>query len=548
MSLSSRIVAMIAKLPRAETRDIVIDRNIKIPMPDGIELSADHYYPRNNPKAPMLLIRSPYGIGFPFGTTLGVPFAERGFQVLIQSCRGTFDSGGTFNPHFDDHADALATVAWIRKQPWFNGELATAGGSYLGFVQWAIAGEDIPEWKAMSATLSPQSFCAAAYVGGSFALDSCLSWAYNVASQEERTGSVISAMLSASSDAKKQQVAFDKLPLIESYKLATGKPVFFFEDWLNHTEPDDKWWEPIDFTPSISRINRPVHLMGGWYDFFLTNVMTEYGELVQAGKVPYLTVGPWAHMNMSVMFVGLREQIAWLQTHVLGKRGLLRDKPVRLFVMGSKQWRDFDEWPPTGYVPERWYLQGGRGLSSQVPATAKPDYYRYDPASPTPAIGGTALTANAGPKDQKAVESRSDVLVYTSKPLEKDTEVIGPVQAALYVKSSLQYTDFFARLCDVDASGKSINICDGIMRLKPGKFAPEADGAMKITIDLWPTANLFKRGHRIRLQIASGHHPRFARNTGSGEPLATASKLVVAKQEIYHDPAHPSCIILPVKQ
>jgi len=547
MSLASRIFALISRLPRAETYDIAIDRDVEIPMPDGVHLLADHYYPRTGAKPPLLFVRSPYGRGHLFGFQYGRLCAERGFQVLIQSCRGTFGSGGRFEPHFDDRADALATIDWIREQPWFNGELATVGGSYLGFVQWAIAGEDIPEWKAMSATLSPQSFYAAAYVGGSFALDTCVSWAYGVVTQEEGSTNMISGMLSRSAAARKQQPAFDNLPLADAYKLATGKPVFFFEDWLNHTEPDDPWWEPIDFTPSISRIDRPVYLSGGWYDFFLTNVMTQYHELRQAGQAPDMTIGPWTHMDMSAMLGAIKEQIAWLQTRVLGKKGLFREKPVRLFVMGAKEWRDFDDWPPPGYAPERWYLQGEQGLSPQVPAAAGPDRYRYDPADPTPVAGGTSLTANAGPKDQEAVESRPDVLVYTGKPLEKDTEVIGPVQVELYVKSSLQHTDFFARLCDVDSSGKSINICDGIVRLQPGKFAPEADGSTKVTIDLWPTANLFKRGHCIRLQVASGHHPRFARNTGSGEPLATASKLCAADQEIYHDAEHPSALILPVK-
>ena len=176
---------MTDNMPKVENRDIIMEQNIQIEMPDGVELLADHYYLRINPRRSTLLVRSPYGRGMPFGMMVGAPFARRGFQVLLQSCRGTFGSGGRFNPHFDDREDALATIAWIRKQPWFNGVLGTLGTSYLGFVQWAIAGEDVPEWKAMSATLSPQSFYEAAYTGGSFALDTCLAWAFSVASQEE---------------------------------------------------------------------------------------------------------------------------------------------------------------------------------------------------------------------------------------------------------------------------------------------------------------------------------------------------------------------------
>jgi len=225
----------------------------------------------------------------------------------------------------------------------------------------------------------------------------------------------------------------------------------------------------------------------------------------------------------------------------------LNEMPVQLFVMGENKWRHFADWPPLAHI-ERWYLQANGGLDTTSPTDSHPDTYRYDPANPTPAVGGNSLGAakHMGPKDNRVLESRADVLVYTSAVLEQDMEVIGPLTAELYVRSSLEHTDFFARLCAVEESGKSFNLCDGILRLTPGSVSPEPDGSLHIFIEVWPTAYHFRKGQRIRVQVSSGAHPRFVRNSGSGEPLATGTKLIVADQIIYHDPEHPSAILLPV--
>src|SRR5262249_34994530 len=192
------------------------------------------------------------------------------------------------------------------------------------------------------------------------------------------------------------------------------------------------------------------------------------------------------------------------------------------------------------------YLQPGGGLGTQSPAESKPDRYRYDPADPTPSVGGAILGANGGAQDNRSLEQRRDVLVYNSAPLENDLEVVGPVTAAIYVRSSLEHTDFFVRICDVAVNGRSTNISDGILRLTPGSITPEADGSLCLHIELWPTANRFQRGHRVRVLVASGAHPRFARNTGSGEALASATTLCAADQTLYHDPTHPSHVLLPI--
>jgi hypothetical protein len=337
------------------------------------------------------------------------------------------------------------------------------------------------------------------------------------------------------------------LPLSDIDEVAVGSPVPYFRDWLVHDEPTDEWWTPVDFSKTVSRVAAPIHQIGGWYDIFLSHTLADYARLRQGGQQPYLTIGPWTHTDFGGLGKMVRESIIWSRAHILGDKSRLRKSPVQIYVMGANEWRDFPDWPPAGYTPQRWHLQKGHSLTINVPTVSDPDQYRYDPVDPTPAVGGASLSDNSGPKDNRALERRSDVLSYTSAPLDRYMEVIGPVSVELFVRSSLEHTDFFVRLCDVDPSGKSINICDGLLRLRPGYPPMRADGSRQVCIDLGATAYRFRQGHRIRVQVSSGAHPRFARNTGSGEPLATATTLRAAEQAIYHDPPHPSAIFLPVK-
>jgi len=549
MTIMSRFVGFLLKLPPAETYDVRVERDLKVPMPDGVTLLGDHYVPRGGGNRPTLLVRSPYGRTAMWGMLFGRPFAERGFQVFIQSCRGTFGSGGTFDAFRDERADGLATVEWIKKQPWFSGELATAGPSYLGFVQWAIAADAGPELKAMTTMITSSEFRTLVYPGESFSLDTGLTWINVMAHQENGP---LAALLSNMQAEKKLQAVHPHLPLNTIDEAAVQKPVPYFRDWLVHNEPTDDWWTPIDFSKTVSKVTAPVHLIGGWYDIFLPHTLADYARLRQGGQQPYLTIGPWSHTDFGGLGRMIREAIIWSRAQLLGDKSQLRASPVQVHVMGANEWRDFPDWPPAGYAPQRWHLQKNRGLSPKPPEMSDPDHYRYDPADPTPAVGGVSLSQNTGPKDNRTLEARSDVLSYTSEPLDRDIEIIGNVSAEIFVQSSLEHTDFFARLCDVDASGKSINVCDGLLRLRDaagqaGNPPAEADGSRRVCIDLWATAYRFQRGHRIRLQVSSGAHPRFARNPGSGEPLATATMLKVAEQTVFHDPAHPSAIVLPVK-
>jgi putative CocE/NonD family hydrolase len=541
MSISSRLIGRLFGLPSAETHDIVMERDVGVTMPDGVVLLADHYYPRKG-RPPTILIRSPYGRRNIFGLMFGRPFAERGFQVFIQSCRGTFGSGGTLEPFHQERGDGLATVGWMKAQDWFNGELVTFGASYLGFTQWAIASEVGPILKAMSTWVTSAEFRSVTYPGESLWFESSLGWTSQVTTQEGSALGVLRGLLAGD---RRLRPAFHHLPLIEVDEMVLGRPVGFWRDWLEHNEPGDEWWTPCDFSGTVSQVTVPDHMGGGWYDLFLRQTIRDYLALVRAGRQPYLTIGPWAHTDLQYMGVSLKEALAWFRAHLLGDRSGLRVMPVRVFVMGANEWRDLPEWPPANSRSQRWHLHPAGVLGPETPPESEPDRYRYDPADPTPGVGGAAMS-NAGPRDQRALESRPDVLVYTSAVLDRDLEVIGPVQGDLFVRSSLEYTDFFARLCDVDPSGKSINICDALVRLGPGRPLRQSDGTLRVAIDLWPTAYRFKRGHRIRLQVSSGAHPRWARNPGSGEPLARATTLHAADQTVLHDPAHPSAIVLPV--
>jgi putative CocE/NonD family hydrolase len=341
--------------------------------------------------------------------------------------------------------------------------------------------------------------------------------------------------------------AFAHLPLQDADTIAIGRKVPFFQAFLEHT-PGDDWWAPADHSAGVSDVTAPATLIGGWYDIFLPWQLRDYAILRAAGRRPYLLIGPWTHTTPAGFGAAAREAMAWFRAHLAGDRSLLRPTPVCVFVMGANRWRDLDEWPPRPARHERWHLQPGGALAINAPPESEPDQYRYDPADPTPSVGGATLETDAGAKDNRALETRTDVLVYTSEPLGEDLEVIGPVSAELYVRSSLEHTDFFVKLCDVAPNGRSTNICDGILRLTPGQPAADPDGILCAGIELWPTAHRFRRGHRLRVHVASGAHPRFARNTGSGEPLATATRLLIAEQAVYHDAAHPSHVLLPIAE
>ena len=541
MSLGSRILARLAGLPPAHTHRVGVERDLRVRMPDGVELLTDRYFPQGTDHPPIVLIRSPYGRRQVTGA-LGRIFAERGYQAVVQSTRGTFGSGGEFEPFRHEAADGRATLKWLAAQPWFSGGVGMFGGSYLGFVQWAAAVDGPPFLKALAPSITASQFRSLVYTGEAFSLDTTLRWMYQLQHQEQPLWRLLRAM---SSQARALKPAFEHVPLHEADRIAVGRPVKFFQDWLQHNQPGDPYWTSIDYRQGVSEVTAAVNLAGGWYDLFLPEQLADYVTLRSAGFAPRLTVGPWIHVSLAAVPTGLREGLAWFDAHLRGDKSPLPSSPVRVFMMGSKRWLDLADWPPPA-KSRRWYLQPARGLATEPPPGSEPDQYEYDPADPTPSVGGAVFGSHAGSKDNRKLESRSDVITYTTAALDRDVEVIGPVSAELFVKSSLEHTDFFARLCDVQPGGRSMNVCDGLVRLWPERYPKEGDGISRIRLDLWPTAYAFRRGHRLRLQVSSGAHPRFSRNPGSGEPLGTAITFKKARQSIFHDPAHPSALYLPL--
>jgi uncharacterized protein len=539
MSLASRVLASLAGLPPALTRDVGVERDLPARMPDGVVLLADRYFPRGCEKPPVVLMRTPYGRrSF---DVFGRVFAERGYQVVIQSLRGTFGSGGSFEFR-DEREDGLATLDWLARQAWFGDRVGMYGPSYLGFVQWAVAADAPDCLRALVIPIATSSRRHSLYEGGAFHLDFALTLARTIADQEGPTWRTLWRRLRERRDLAP---AFAHLPLGGADARAVGRRVGFYQDWLVHNEPDDPYWQAMDHSHEMASVRAEVQLVAGWYDPYLARQLEDFGALRQAGRSPRLTIGPWAHTDLGVMSAGLRDALAWFDAHLRGDRSRLRPLPVRIFVMGSQRWLDLPGWPPPA-TPTRYYLQPGEALARTPPEASAPDRYDFDPADPTPSVGGAVIGRHAGARDNRRLEARKDVLLYTSAPLEQDLELIGPVAVELHVRSSLPHADFFARLCDVAPGGRSTNVCDGLLRLAPGRQTPGPDGVTLVRMALSPTASRFGRGHRLRLQVSSGAHPRFARNLGTGAPQVTAAAMEVAHQEVFHDPEHPSAVVLPV--
>ena len=551
MTWWSRIAASAVKLPPPRTNAVSVERGLIATMPDGVELVADRWYPtqeqgygEDGVQPATVLIRTPYGrtIMGPLGRL----YAERGYQVLVQSCRGTFGSGGEFVPVRNEQVDGQATLEWVAGQPWFDGRLVMWGGSYLGMTQWAVA-QDAPDFvKALSFQVTAANFRdAVVFPGGAFALETGLAWIHEITHQELGWRAVLRARLRAQRAVSTSSAV---LPLGKGDAAAIGEPMAFYQDWLGHSTPGDTWWDGVDFGRRLEKVP-PASFIGGWYDLFLKAQVDDYEALRRAGRTARLTIGPWTHASPALFAETVRDGPRWFDSQLDPGRAERQDAPVRLFVMGSRTWREFSLWPPAGET-ERWYLGRGGTLTPTPPNDdeGRPDRYHFNPHDPTPSVGGPSLNVStAGRKDQRRREQRRDVLTYTSPVLTEDLTVIGPLTATLFVRSTLDHTDFFVRLCDVSAKGKSHNLSDGIVRLAPGAVEVEGnEGVRRLDIAMWPTANTFLAGHRIRLQLSSGAHPLFNRNAGTGEPLTTGANLRSADQEVFHDARRPSSISLHV--
>jgi uncharacterized protein len=537
---TSHLMERVLRLPPPLTRDLVVERDLRVRMPDGVDLLADRWAPATGGGGlPTVLMRTPYGRRGVVPAALVRPLAERGFQVVVQSTRGGFGSGGSFDPLRREREDGLTTLDWLVAQPWSGDSIVLFGMSYLGYVQWAVADQVPAQVKAMIPVVTESALTLEFLRTDGFSLEVPFQWGVLVATQERRWA-VARQLL----EMRRQRRALWTLPLSRADVAAIGRRSDYIQDILT-SDADAPRWAGIDRHERVAGVTVPVSSIGGWYDIFLPGQLRDYEALQAAGRPARLTIGPWSHTSSGTGTIALGEALEFGLAHARGELPPER-APVRLFVTGDEAWRDFPSWPPPGYAPQRFHLHAGGVLSAEPPAESAPDSYRYDPADPTPAVGGIRMpigpsAGRAGPVDNTALEARPDVLTYTTDPLAEDVEVIGAVSAEIWFRSSLAYADVFVRLCDVDAAGRSLNVCDGLVSLRG---AAETTGA---SVRLWPTAHRFTRGHRVRVQVSSGAFPRYNRNPGTGEPRGTAVTLRPADQHVYHDPAHPSAIILPVR-
>jgi putative CocE/NonD family hydrolase len=490
---------------------------VRTPMRDGAILLGDHFAPETSEPRGTVLIRTPYGRGFPTSALNGRLFAARGYHVLIQSVRGTFGSGGTFRPMAQESDDGQDTVAWLREQPWFDGRLATVGGSYLGWTQWTVLRDPPPELRTAVVYVGPHDFRRAVYGTGAFTLGDFLGWSDQIAHQED--GGDLRRLLSAATARRRLRPALNGLPLPDAAEPVLRGRAPWYREWLSHPDGDDPWWEPYRAGSALDRVEVPVLLVSGWQDLFLEQSLEQYAVLSSRGVDVALTVGPWTHLEVGTKGVSQvsRETVAWLDQH-MADGPPARTAPVRVYRTGERRWHELPAWPPPS-APAAFQLHAAGTLTTATADTAAGDdtvSFRYDPADPTPAVGGRTLTGSMGVQDNRALEARPDVLTFTTDPLPTAVDVIGSPVLELAIAVDDGYADVFVRLCDVDRHGHSRNFADHLRRLDPGA----ADGEVRhLSLTLDPCFHRLRAGHRLRLQISGGAFPRYARNLGtSGTP------------------------------
>ncbi|MGN6170015.1 MAG: CocE/NonD family hydrolase [Solirubrobacteraceae bacterium] len=547
MSLLGGILARRWGLPRAQTHAVVCDKGLRVEMDDGAVLLADRWVAaatRGRPQ-PTVLVRSCYGRGGFFGLLHGRLLAERGLQVVIQSVRGTFGSEGAFNP-FYERADGLATLRWLRSQPWHAGPIGMTGESYLGLVQWALAAEADDDLKALTIQGSASQFHGQSYPGGSMSLETSAQWLVMTATQERRYAPLPMALA-----LRRLHSVLSKASLHDLDRRLTGGEVAWFREARSRRQREDAYWVQRDFSAGVPKVKARVQMITGWYDSFTPWQLEDFAALQQADRSRQLIIGPWTHTAEGLAAAGVRDGLAWLRRDLLGDPRLVNPATVRVFVTGERTgdgWRQFERWPPEEAGERRLWIVGDDQLAWDPPAsgTGGSRRYRYDPADPTPSVGGPVMLISKAVRDNRPLEARSDVVTFTTGPLEGPLEAIGPVRVELWARASEPYFDLFARVCDVNPRGVSRNVCDALASVAPGRFErSDDDGAWRVQFDLWPIARRFAAGNRIRLQISSGAHPRYVRNPGTGEDPLEAETQQPVDVELLYGPQRASSLVLP---
>ena len=541
---------------------VKIESAVAVKMRDGTLLIADVYRPQADGKFPVLLQRTPYNRAG--GAAGAAEMSSHGYVVVLQDTRGRFDSRGEFYPFRFESQDGYDTVEWAAALPYSSGEVGMFGGSYVGATQMLAAMARPPHLVAVFPYVTASEYYEGwTYQGGALMQWFASSWASSLA---------VDTLRRKAGDISNPKDWVTQLP-IEDYRLLQlpGAGVApYFRDWVAH-ERDDEYWRPWKISDHYPEMTVKALHAGGWNDIFLKGTIRNFVGMRRASPAAAgqrLLLGPWAHASISpegkIGDVTFGKQavldhtataLRWFDYALKGVRNeYATGAPVRIFVMGENVWREEQEFPLARTRYTNYYLRRG-ALDAAPPGDDPPDMYEYDPANPVPSIGGRLCCANQqlppGPADERPNESRPDVVVFSTPPLEKDLEVTGFIRAKIYASSSAVDTDFTAMLTDVEPSGYSRFLTDGIVRARyrnsTAKAEPIEPGRIyEYDIDLWATSNVFQAGHRIRLAISSSNFPRFNRNLNTGEAAAGATGMLKASQKIYHDAAHPSALVLPV--
>ncbi|BBZ75284.1 hydrolase [Mycolicibacterium anyangense] len=532
---ADRAVGRALKLPPPST-DYVVHRGVGIPMRDGVTLRATRYAPLTTAPRGTILVRGPYGRSFPFSLIYAQLYAARGYHVLLQSVRGTFGSGGQFVPMVHEAPDAADTVVWLREQDWFTGSFATIGLSYLGYTQWALLADPPPELAAAVITVGPHDFHASSWGTGSFSLNDFLGWSDMVAHQEAPPLQRLAYQVIAGRRLERGVLG---LPLGGAGRefLGAGSP--WYESWIEHPEVDDPFWETMRMTTALDRCEVPVLLLTGWQDLFLEQTIHQYRHLRARDVDVALTIGPWTHSDMVTKAAGqaANETLTWLGAHLAKTPTRQRPGRVRIYV-DHHGWVDLPDWPPATGEGVMYLQPAGRLAAAPPPGDGTPSTFRYDPADPTPTLGGRLLARTSGYRDDTALAQRGDVLSFTSGPLDSDLYVCGNPVIELAHESDIAHFDLFVRISEVDARGRSRNVSDGYRR-----FTANPDGPIRIELDA--IAHRFAAGTRIRVLVAGGSHPRYARNLGTGEPAISGQRMVASVHTVHHGAGGVSRLILP---
>jgi len=519
-------------------------RQMEFTTSDGVALAADVYHPIGLKRSPTILVRIPLTdtVWNRVRTTSIARFwAARGYTIVMQGTRGRYHSGGVFEPLSHEREDGIETMRWLQHQPWYNGKVATWGGSAFGQTQWAIADQHDPGVGAFFVQIASSHFYTVFHPGGAFALESGLYWALN--SNGPRDRDVDMAALDRGAKAFPTLMADN----------AAGAQVPFFDTWVQAAR-DSAYWRNADGEDRARHASAPMLLLGGWYDPFLPTMLQDFADLSaeNASRDTRLIIGPYAHAR-EIVWPGAKlaepyrrasvaPALAWFDSRLAVTTAALRMPRVRIFVLGENVWRDENEWPLARTNFTSLYLrEGGRLLNEASQDRDAHDHYLYDPRNPVPTLGGAMIGPRGGVARQAPIGTRADVLSFVTPVLEKPVEITGPVRAVLWVATDAPSTDFTAKLSDVYPDGAAYNLVDGILRREYARGAKT-----RIEIELGPISVLVPPGHRLRLDVSSSNHPRFDRNPNTGERAATATQTIVANQTLWRGAGAASEIVLPI--